>query len=149
MLPARSPRRARIPLPHSRTYALTHSRTGAVLLEAIVALVILTIAGIAAVTTVSQGADAVRRAREADQEARRASAFLHAVSLWTREDLDRRLGDRPQGDWRLQVQRPVPTLYVVVLTDSARTREILRTSLYRPEPPRAEWTLGETPGGLP
>jgi len=114
------------------------SRRGAVLLEAIVALAVLSVAGTAAVTLVSQSADAVRRAREADVEAREASAFLHAVSLWTREDLDRRLGDRPQGDWRLQVQRPSPTLYEVVLVDSARTRVILRTALFRPEPLRQE-----------
>jgi type II secretory pathway pseudopilin PulG len=122
-----------------------------VLLEAIVAIAILSVAGTAAVTVVSQSADAVRRAREADAEARGASAFLHAVSLWTREDLDRRLGDREQGPWRLMIQRPTPTLYEVVLTDSARTHEILRTSLFRPEPPRPELTETETgmPGEMP
>ena len=122
------------PLTHSRTHALTHCRRGAVLLEAIVALVILSVAGTAAVTLVSQSADAVRRARIADVETREASAFFHAVALWTREDLDRRLGERPQGEWKLLVQRPAPTLYEVVLTDSAVTREILRTTLFRPEP---------------
>jgi len=123
---------------HSRTSALTHSRRGAVLLEAIAALVILSVAGTAAVTMVGQSADAVRRAREAEAESRAANAFFHTVSLWTREDLDLRLGDRPQGPWRLMIQRPTPTLYEVVLADSARTREILRTSLFRPEPPGRE-----------
>ncbi|HEX6041739.1 hypothetical protein [Longimicrobium sp.] len=104
--------------------------------------------GIAAVTLVSQSADAVRRARVADAEARDAGAFLHAVSLWTREDLDRRLGDRPQGEWRLIIQRPSPTLYEVVLTDSAATYEILRTSLFRPEPVRPELPGLPTPGGM-
>lgn len=140
---------ARSPLSHSRTFAPSHCRTGAVLLEAIIALVILTVAGTAAVTLVSQSADAVRRAREADAEAREANAFFHAASLWTREDLDRRLGDRPQGDWRLLVQRPAPTLYEVVLVDSAATHEILRTSLYRPEPRRPAPADGATPGGMP
>jgi type II secretory pathway pseudopilin PulG len=109
-----------------------------VLLEAIVALVILAVAGTAAVTLVGQSTDAVRRARIADAEMRKASAFFHAVALWTRDDLDRRLGQRPQGPWKLLVQRPTPTLYEVVLTDSAVTREILRTTLFRPEPPRPE-----------
>lgn len=140
---------ARSPLSHSRTFARSHCRKGAVLLEAIVAVVILAVAGTAAVTLVSQSADAVRRARGADAEARQASAFLHAVSLWTREDLDRRLGDRPQGGWRLQVQRPTPTLYEVALVDSARTHVILRTSLFRAEPPRPERPDLETPGGMP
>ena len=108
------------------------------LLEAIVALVILSVAGTAAVTLVSQSADAVRRARVADVEMREANAFFHAVALWTREDLDLRLGERAQGRWKLLVQRPAPTLYEVVLTDSAVTREVLRTTLYRPEPREPE-----------
>lgn len=142
--PARRSRRS-----HARTVARSHCRKGAVLLEAIVAVVILAVAGTTAVTLVGQSADAVRRAREADAEAREASAFLHAVSLWTRDDLDLRLGDRPQGDWRLQVQRPSPTLYEVTLVDSARTRVILRTSLFRPEPARQALPEVDTPGAMP
>jgi type II secretory pathway pseudopilin PulG len=110
-----------------------HCRSGAVLLEAIVAVVILAVAGTSAVTIVSQGADSVRRAREADVEAREASALMHAVALWTREDLDRRLGSRPQGPWRLSIQRPDPLLYDLALMDSTGTRVILRTSLFRPD----------------
>lgn len=121
-----------------RTLSHARSRRGAVLLEAIIALAILSVAGMAAVTLVSQSADAVRRARLAEAEMREADRFFTAVSLWTREDLDRRLGDRPQGLWRLMIQRPSPTLYEVVLTDSARTREILSSALFRPESPRPE-----------
>jgi type II secretory pathway pseudopilin PulG len=120
-------------------------RRGAVLLEAMVALVILSVAGTAAVTLVAQSAEAVRRAREAAEETRRADAFLHAASLWTRDDLDRRLGERPQGEWRMIVQRPDPGLYVVVLTDGSGERVLLRTSLFRPEP-RAP-ALGGAAGG--
>ncbi|HEY0025317.1 MAG TPA: hypothetical protein VGB24_20685 [Longimicrobium sp.] len=123
-------------LTHSRTHALTHCRSGAVLLEAIVAIVILAVAGTAAVAMVGQAAEGVRRARAADVEAREASALMHAVALWTREDLDRRLGSRPQGPWRLSVQRPDPELYDVALTDSAGARVILRTSLFRPDTAR-------------
>lgn len=126
------------PLPRSRALARSRSTAGAVLLEAIVALVILSAAGTAAVTLVSQSAGAVRRARIADAEMREASAFLHAVALWPREDLDRRLGEREQGRWKLIIQRPTPTLYEVVLTDSAVAHEILRTTLFRPEPPEPE-----------
>ena len=65
---------------------------------------------------------------------RDASALLEAVALWPRADLDRHLGDRPQGAWRMQVDRPTPTLYVIVLADSTNRRELLRTTLYRPQP---------------
>lgn len=109
------------------------SEAGAGLLEAIVAVAILAFAGVAAVTAVAESMAAVRRAREADAELRDANAFLEAIALWPREDLDRRLGNRPQGPWRLVIERPLPTLYTVVLTDSASGRILLRTSLYRPE----------------
>jgi hypothetical protein len=112
--------------------------------------VILAVAGTSAVTLVSQSADSVRRARIADAEMREANAFFHAVALWTRDDLDRRLGEREQGRWKLIVQRPTPTLYEVVLTDSAVTHEVLRTTLFRPEPPEPELTMpgpGEMPAG--
>lgn len=135
------------PAPAATSRILPHPRAGAILLEAIVALVILAVAGTAAVTLVSQSSDAVRRARIADAEMREASALLHAVALWPREDLDRRLGERPQGRWKLIVQRPTPTLYEVVLADSAVTRELLRTTLFRPEPPEPELALPESPVG--
>jgi Cys-tRNA synthase (O-phospho-L-seryl-tRNA:Cys-tRNA synthase) len=108
-----------------------------VLLEALVALVILATAGATIVTMVAESAHAVHRVREAEGEMRRANAFLSAVSLWSREDLDRHLGDRAQGVWLMRVDRQTPTLYVTTLTDTATHRELLRTSLFRPEAPRA------------
>jgi hypothetical protein len=119
----------------------TLGRRGAALLEVIVALTILTIAALSSGALASECARAVSRAREADARTRAASAFLTAVSLWTRKDLDRRLGDRPQGPWRLHIERPAPSLYVVVLSDTgsggpAWSRARLTTSLFRPEPER-------------
>ena len=109
-------------------------RDGVVLLEAIVALTILTVAALASVAMVRQGVDSVRRSREAELDVRQASAFMEAIMLWPRADLDRHLGNRAEGPWRLEVNRPIPTLYLVVLTDSMSRRELVRTALYRPEP---------------
>jgi type II secretory pathway pseudopilin PulG len=116
-------------------------RSGAVLLEVLVALAILATAGAAAVTFAVDVGRTVARVRESEADVRRASAFLDAVALWPREDLDRHLGSRLQGRWRMRVDRPVPTLYVVLLTDTLGTREVLRTALYRPEPIRPEATV--------
>lgn len=107
---------------------------GAALLEAIVALTILATAGTAAVTMAGEASRAAARAAAAEENVRAASAFLETVSMWTREDLDRRLGNRPQGPWTMRVDRPVPTLYLVTLADSAGGAVVLRTSLFRPEP---------------
>ncbi len=108
-------------------------RDGAVLLEVVVALTILATGGVTMIALASQSMDALRRAHVAEDDTASASAFLHAVSLWPRADLDRHLGDRPQGHWRLRVERPLPTLYGITITDSTGGRTLLSTALYRAE----------------
>ena len=110
-------------------------RQGMVLLEAIVALTILAIAATTMVALSASSLDAVSRAERADAETRRASALLDAVALWPRADLDRHLGDRPEGPWDLRIDRPTSTLYVIALRDTATRALLLATSLYRPEAP--------------
>ena len=112
---------------------LGKARAGVVLLETIVALTILTVAALVTVAIVRQGIDSAGRAEAAEAEVRRASAFMEALALWPRADLDRHLGDRAEGPWRLVIDRPAPTLYLVALTDSLSRRELVRTALYRPE----------------
>ena len=107
------------------------SRRGMVLLEAIVALTIIAVSGVTAVSLAASSLAAIERAQKADDRSQRASHFLDAVSLWTPPDLDRHLGDRPEGSWRLRIERPIPTLYVVSLRDSTTGQTLLVTSLYR------------------
>jgi type II secretory pathway pseudopilin PulG len=107
-----------------------------VLLEVLVAIALLAISGITMLTLASESLRAVARARMAEQDLTRASALLEAVALWPREDLDRHLGTRPQGSWRMRVERPLPTLYTITLTDSAAgigVPPLLATALYRLE----------------
>ena len=113
-------------------------RRGAALLEVIAALTILAAAGAAAIANATDAARTVRRARESEDVIRRASALFDAVALWPREDLDRHLGARVQGDWRMHIDRPTPMLYVIILADRRAGRELLRTVLYRPEPIQQE-----------
>lgn len=115
------------------TSTCIRARSGAVLLEVVVALTILVVAGAAVVAAASEATAAIGRARAADRDTRAASAFLEVVSLWTREDLDRHLGTRPQGAWRMRVEHPADALYTTTLTDGSTGRLILATSLFRPE----------------
>jgi hypothetical protein len=78
-------------------------------------------------------------ARAAEQETREADAFLNVVTLWTRPQLDARLGNRRQGQWWLRIDRLAPGLYEVTLTDSLARAPILRTTMHRP--------LDDTGGG--
>lgn len=109
------------------------ARNGAALLEALVALTILATAAASIVAFANDSARTVRHARDAELEMRRASALLDAVALWPREDLDRHLGERPEGRWELYIARVTPTLYSAALVDSSGRRELLRTAIYRPE----------------
>jgi type II secretory pathway component PulJ len=108
-------------------------RLGAALFEVLVALTILATAAASVVGFANDAARTVRHARDTESEMRRASALLDAVALWPREDLDRHLGERHEGPWRLHITRLTTTLYWVVLTDSTSARELLRTAVYRPE----------------
>lgn len=116
---------------------IRHSRRGITLLEVLVALAILSAGALSVVALGSQSWRAVHAARDADRSISEASSFLDAVALWPREELDLRLGDRVQQPWRLRIDRPVPTLYVVTLVDSSGRDTILATSLFRPEARRA------------
>ncbi len=112
---------------------LRSRRPGAVLLEVMVALAVLATVGGTAAWMCSESIRAVGRAHAAEAEIRRAQRFLSAVSLWPREDLDRHLGGTAQGPWRLHVERVRPDLYEIALTDTASSRALLESALYRVE----------------
>lgn len=104
---------------------------GSALLEVIVAVTILALAGTAVIALVRENAATADLAAHREEELLRASAFLDAVALWPAEDLVRRMGNRAQGPWRLEIQRPEADLYAIRLTDSLGV-ELLTTALYRP-----------------
>lgn len=95
-------------------------------------MTILSVAAIGLMTMLAQATNALGNARRAETETRAVNRLLQAAALWTRDDLDRHLGSRSQGTWRMRVERPFPALYVVSITDSTERRELLRTSLFRP-----------------
>lgn len=114
---------------------MTRPPRGAALLEVVVALALLAVAGVALLELAVQSNDAVLRSRDAGAELRLANGFLESVSLWPRSDLDRHLGVRDERAFLMQVERPSPTLYRVVLYDRQRgiaaPRELLATTLFR------------------
>jgi hypothetical protein len=110
---------------------MQRAEAGAALLEAIVALAILGGAGVALAAQVRQTFEAVRHADEAERRFLEASAFLDAIALWPREDLDRRMGDRRNGAWRLEITRISESIYDVTLRDSAGRHNLATTTVYR------------------
>ena len=110
---------------------MSEHRRGAALLEALVALALLGTIGSAAAWSATEWLHGVDRMRLREREQRSAARLLTAISLWPRDDLDRHLGDRRQGPWRVRIDRPAPTMYVVAIADSAQGATILKTALYR------------------
>ena len=112
-------------------------RSGVALLEAIVALTIFAVVAATVTLSASTSLRAVGRARDAEREIAEASDFMDAVTLWTRVDLDRRLGSHAQGPWRLAISRPLPTVYLVTLSDDSSARPLITTAVYRSRPANA------------
>lgn len=109
-------------------------RRGATLLEAIVALTLLAMTGLSGLALVRSAVSLTGEAERSESVVADASNFLNSVSLWTREELDQRLGEREQGIWRLEIDRTTPELYIVILRDSLGARTVLRTALFRAAP---------------
>jgi hypothetical protein len=86
------------------------------------------------VELVSAGVAAERDARDREHVLAAETRLLAALTLLTREDLDRRLGHHPIGDVNVDVERPEPTLYRIALAQaSAAGVEDLVTVVYRRE----------------
>lgn len=110
-------------------------RRGTALLEAMIALAILSSAGIA---TVSLMGAALRAEREAQQRERMmgvADRILTAHTLLLRSELDQRLGDRRVGELVVRIARPEATLYRIAVADGTHPDvELLVTVAYRAKP---------------
>jgi len=107
---------------------------GIILLEILVAVVILTTAGIGLVELVGSGLRAERAARQREDELATEERLLSALTLLNRTELDQRIGRRQIGEFIVNVQRPERTLYrVAVLRDQSPQVEDLVTVVYRAE----------------
>jgi hypothetical protein len=100
-----------------------------------VAVAILATAGMTLVSLLAQSADHERRAEEVEQRLADEERLLTAITLLSREDLDRRLGRRTTGPYVVEVQRPTRVLYrVTIASADSAARPDLATLVYRPEP---------------
>lgn len=107
---------------------------GVVLLEVLVAIVILSTAGIAMVALAGAGLQAERDARQREQTLAAEERVLAALTLLNRNELDQRIGRRRIGEFIVDIQRPEPTLYRIALLQSESPHvEDLVTVVYRRE----------------
>ena len=113
----------------------TDSHCGAALLEALIALAILSVAAASALGAVTESLQSARAMIEREQALDEAHHLMKALSLLSRTDLDLRLGRRELRPYIVDVQRPRPTLYRIAVVDPAAPDiELLVTVVFRQEP---------------
>lgn len=114
-------------------HASKRPRAGVALLEAMLALLLFGLVGTSLMTLARAVLVANAHARQNELETVEASRLMEAVVLWPVEDLNRRLGSRAQGQFRLDIERVSPSLFSLRIVNSS-TRELVRTVVYRPLP---------------
>src|SRR5881296_538167 len=126
------------PIPLRELPSMLRSDCGIALLEVLVAVAILSGAGLALLDFVTAGLRAERDARERERILAAEERVLTALTLLKRDELNRRLGRHPIGELIVDIQRPEQTLYRIALTQaSAPQVEDLVTVVYRREPRNA------------
>lgn len=108
------------------------NRRGTVLLEALVALTILSLSLVAAMAAMGAASRSVALVRQREETLTQASRVLGVYALMTEGELAQRIGTQEVERFTVTVQRPVPTLYRVAVRDTADTgQELLATLVFR------------------
>ena len=107
-------------------------RTGAAIIEVLIAFVVLATAGTALVTLLGQSHVTVAATHKREREQVGAQMLLDAAATWSRQDLDLHVGTTRTRRWLLTVQPISPELYALAVSDTNGVA-ILRTALYRPD----------------
>jgi prepilin-type N-terminal cleavage/methylation domain-containing protein len=90
-------------------------RRGVALLEVLIAIAILGIAGGAIGALLREAIMAERHARIEERTMAEADRVLTALVLLDRAELDRRIGRHPVGEFSVEVERPRATLYRIAV----------------------------------
>jgi Tfp pilus assembly protein PilV len=106
-------------------------RRGAVLIDVILGVTVLSIAGVGFVTLLAQNFLTVDQLRARERETAGASQQLERMaSLWGVADFDARLGTRRSDGFVTTVIRRAVNLYDVEIADSTGARTLLKTTMY-------------------
>jgi len=122
------------PTPSPELLSMLRSNRGIALLEMLVALAILSGAGLALLDLVTGGLGAERDARERERVLAVEERVLTALTLLKRDEFDRRLGRHPIGELVVEIERPERTLYrIAIAQERSLEVEDLVTVVYRQE----------------
>jgi hypothetical protein len=106
-------------------------RRGTIVLEILLSLALLALFGLLMLQTLTDAYRGMQGAHAAELDFLQATALLDAALLWSTADLNRRLGERRQGPWLMQIDRPRIGLYHFSIRREGASHALLRTSLRR------------------
>ena len=111
---------------------MSATRRGFALLEALVALTIVTTVGVSVVTLAQAAVRGEQAAALEERSQADAGRLLTALSLIRRAELEQGLGSHEVGEFTVRIERPERSLYrVSIARTSAPAHELLITVLYR------------------
>lgn len=119
-------------IPRSSRVPSTRCRSGSALLEVMLAVVLLATSGTALITLLGQSAHSLRRVRQTELEAQRASDELGRFVTYDRTQILASVGQSVSRGWLVSVAQSAPELFEVVIADTITRVAILRTTVYRP-----------------
>ncbi|MEO8200997.1 MAG: hypothetical protein ABI679_10785 [Gemmatimonadota bacterium] len=106
---------------------------GVALLEAIIALAILSIGGLSTLGVVTEALKAQHDARAREETITTSSRVLAAMTLLQGKELDQRLGAREVGEFVVKVSRPEKRLFRLAISETKYPEvELLVTVVYKP-----------------
>ncbi|MEP6493406.1 MAG: hypothetical protein ABJF01_12055 [bacterium] len=109
------------------------SRRGSALIEVLLALVLLGVAGSALITLLGQTAHSMRTTLEGERLARAAASELGGLAVATHADLVARQGRSSLHGWTFQITAVSLSLFDVTISEPGGRTPLLQTTLYRPD----------------
>jgi Tfp pilus assembly protein PilV len=115
-----------------------NARRGTAMIEAVIAIVMLAVAGTGLITLLGQTRHSMRTLRESERAIRAASAQLDRLVLLDRGDLVAREGRSSNDGWSIRIAQIDVALFDVSVAPSDTSAALLSTTVYRPDSSNAD-----------
>lgn len=106
------------------------ARRGVTLLEVLIALALLGLLSVAWIGLSLQSMHSVALYHAREVEVQGAARELARLAVWSGDQFRGRIGRTRQGEFLLTVRELAPSLYGVVVADTAHAAPLLRTAFY-------------------
>ena len=109
------------------------NKSGAAIVEVLVALVVLAVGGAGLVAMLGQTQASVNLTQRRERELAPAAQLLDEALTLSHHELEARLGSTRRRGFVLTIAAAAPSLYALEVADTATGVALLRTAVYRPD----------------